>query len=201
MRFGRLDIAMKQIGLLLTALLLVSDAVNAQTHVIDVDRARAGFWIRPAWFKRIEGVFPVLEGVASWSQTNGDLRVDVHIDMRALQMNNGSHLSWAQSKDFFDVEQHPWARFHSDAISAKELHDGGAIAGEMTVRGISQRVRFTLEPATCDQPGIVCPVHASGEVSRSAFGMDARRLAIRDTVHMDISVYLVPLRVAEIEKL
>lgn len=167
-----------------------ANAAGAQTHAIDTDEASASFWIRPVWLKRIEGVFPVLEGVAEHDPESGSTRVDVRIDVRALQMNRASHVTWAQSAEFFDVERHPWIRFRSDPIPEKLLREGGGIGGQVTLRGITQPVRFVLEPAACDAPGFDCAVRATGDVRRSAFGMDARKLALGDTVHLAFSVRL-----------
>ncbi len=173
---------------------LAADMACAQTHAIDSDHASASFWIRPVWLKRIEGVFPVLEGVAEHDPQRGETRVDVRIDVRALQMSRASHVIWAQSAEFFDVDRHPWIRFRSDPIPARLLRAGGEIGGQVTLRGITQPVRFVLEPAACETPGFGCAVRATGDVRRSAFGMDARRLALGDTVHLAFSVRLVAER-------
>lgn len=163
---------------------------QTHTHTIDADQASASFWIRPVWLKRIEGVFPVLEGVAERDPQRGTTRVDVRIDVRALQMSRASYVTWAQSDEFFDVERYPWIRFQSDPIPARRLREGGEIGGQVTLRGITRPVRFVLEPAACDTPGFGCAVRATGDVRRSAFGMDARRLALGDTVHLAFSVQL-----------
>lgn len=181
---------MKPGGWLFLCLGMVADMATAQTHAIDPDQASASFWIRPAWLKRIEGVFPVLEGVVEQDRQRKSTRVDVRIDVRALQMSRASYVTWAQSPEFFDVERYPWIRFRSDAISTQQLREGGQIGGEVTLRGIVQRVQFTLAPATCDAPGIACPVRATGEVRRSMFGMNARRVALGDTVHLAFAVQL-----------
>ena len=177
---------------LLPALILQlpSPVAHAQVQMIDTTRASASFWIRPVWLKRIEGVFPVLEGTAT-RRPDGGLLVDVAIDARALQMQRASYLTWAQSAEFFDVEQYPWIRFQADPISSWRLHEGGPIAGWLQLRDARARITFDLEPAACVAPGIDCPVRASADIRRSAFGMDARRLALGDVVHLSISVYVV----------
>ena len=179
-------------------LMISGNNARAQTLVIDSTRASASFWIRPVWLKRIEGVFPVLEGTA-FHQPDGSLVVDVGIDTRALQMQRGSYLSWAQSTEFFDVEHHPWIRFRADPITPHRLREGGEISGWLELREARGRIGFDLQPASCDTPGIGCPVRASAAISRGAFGMDARRLALGDLVHLSISVYLTEASSALIE--
>lgn len=178
-------------ALLLGAGLVVEPAAPpSRVHVIDSAQASASFWIRPIWFKRIEGRFPVLEGEVESSGADGAMAVDVRIDVRALQMGRASHVSWAQSPEFFDIARHPWIRFRSEPVSPQQLHAGGEVTGELTLRGVTRAVRFELQPAACARPGFDCAVQATGEVSRSDFGMDARKHALSDTVHLDFSVRL-----------
>lgn len=184
---------------LLLGLGLVVDPAAAQprVHVIDATQASASFWIRPIWLKRIEGTFPVLEGVVEGSGENGAMTVDVRIDTRALQMGRASHVSWAQSVEFFDVARHPWIRFRSEPVLPQQLLAGGEVAGELTLRGVTRAVRFELQPASCTRPGFDCAVRATGELSRSDFGMDAKKHALSDTVHLDFSVRLLEAAAAD----
>lgn len=164
--------------------------LQAQTMVIDTNRTTASFWVRPLWFKRVGGVFPIVEGDARRDPGNGGLYVDLRIDVRALQMSGATALTWAQGPEFFDMLEYPWMRFRSLAIAAPRLREGGVVEGELTLRGRSQTVQLELAPAACADPGVECPVQVRGELSRSAFGMDARRLVLADTVHLALSVYL-----------
>lgn len=168
--------------------------LQAQQMVIDTNRTTASFWVRPLWFKRVGGVFPVVEGFARRDPGNGGLYVDLSIDVRALQMSGATALTWAQGPEFFDVERHPWIRFRSLAIAAPRLRNGGVVEGELTLCGTTRPVQLELEPAACADPGIDCPVQVRGALSRSAFGMDARRLVLADTVHLALSVYLTEPR-------
>ena len=176
-------------ALLLT---LACPDASAQTWPIDAERASASFSVRPLWLKRIEGHFPVVEGVLVRDPERDTLSVDVRIDARALQMTRGSWLTWAQSEEFFDVERHPWIRFRSLPFAAHRLREGGTIEGQATLRGVTRPIRFQLAPATCPAPGSACPLHAEGEVNRSLFGMDAHRVALGDRVRLSFSVMLDP---------
>lgn len=172
--------------------LLLSTAALAQVQswAIDGQQSKAGFWLRPAWIKRIDGTFPALEGVAEFNAVNQSVRVDVRIDVRALQMSRTGQVEWAHSPEFFDVERHPWIRFQSLPTSETVLREGGTVEGEITLRGNTRSAQFTLQPATCAKPGFECPVQASGQIRRSLFGMDAKRLALGDTVHLEFSLRL-----------
>ncbi|MCB1569183.1 MAG: YceI family protein [Xanthomonadales bacterium] len=164
--------------------------MTRQDFVIDSDRTHATFWVRPLWLKRIEGVFPVVEGVARRDTLSGALTVDLQIDTRALQMNRAQALVWAQGPEFFDTQRDPWIRFRSHTLSIERLAEGGPISGQLSLRGITRGVSLELAPSSCEHPGIDCPVEVSGELSRAAFGMDTRRLVLGDAVHLSIAVYL-----------
>ncbi|HET9048872.1 MAG TPA: YceI family protein [Chiayiivirga sp.] len=165
-------------------------SVRAQDFAIDSDRTHATFWVRPLWLKRIEGVFPVVEGAARRDRLSGALVVDLQIDTRALQMDRAQALVWAQGPEFFDTQSDPWIRFRSNTLSIERLAEGGPISGQLTLRGITRGVSLDLAPSRCERPGIDCPVEVSGELSRSSFGMDTRRLVLGDAVHLSIAVYL-----------
>ncbi len=179
------------IGLLPALLLMGAWApLPAQELVVDPAHTSASFWVRPIWLRRIGGVFPVFEGKARRNPHDASLEVELNIDVRALQMQRAAALAFAQSEDFFDSQRHPWIRFHATRIDARTLREGGVVEGMMTLREVTGRVRFTLDPGACERPAIDCAVHASAEVSRGAFGMDARRLALADTVHLEIRLRL-----------
>lgn len=174
--------------LLLPGLLLFAQAGNARTLEIDPDRSSASFWVRPIWLKRIQGTFPIVEGRVNQDAVTASVWVELRIDARALQMFRADHLSWAQGPDFFDVARHPWIHFRSEPIPEAYLRTGGEVPGQLRVRDATGWVWFQLLPAECDNPGLGCPVFGSSQISRAAFGMGARRLAIGDKVHLSISI-------------
>lgn len=173
-------------GLLLSA----SAQAQVQSWAIDAQHSKAGFWLRPAWIKRIDGRFPSLEGMVEFNAAERTVRVDVRIDVRALQMNRAVQVEWAHSPEFFDVARYPWIRFQSLPMPLHLLHEGGTVRGEVTLRGETRSVEFTVKPAACAKPGFECPVQAGGQIRRSLFGMDAKRLALGDQVHLDFSLRL-----------
>jgi polyisoprenoid-binding protein YceI len=44
--------------------------------------------------------------------------------------------------------------------------------------------------AGCKQPGVTCPIHAAGTISRNAFGMTRYRLVVGDDVDIAVDVRL-----------
>lgn len=156
---------------------------------IDTAHSFAGFSVRAAWVKRIDGRFAHIEGVVR-PQVDQAWLLEVRVASGSVLMGRESHEDWARSADFFDTARHPWIEFRAAGLSKTLLHEGGEIEGVLTLRGISRPVRFELVPAECARPGVECPVQARGEVDRSQFGMTARRVFVSDKVKLSFDIRL-----------
>lgn len=171
---------------------LVAAPLRAEALRIDSAQSHATFALRALWVKKIDGDFGRVEGVITREPAAGRFEVDVRIDAHSVRMPRADHAAWARSGDFFDAARHPWIRFRAEAQSERSLREGGALRGELTLRGITRTVEFQLVPSDCPRPGIDCAVRARGEVQRSAFGMDARRFVLGDRVRLDFAIRLHP---------
>lgn len=178
-------------GFLALALCPEPRAARAEAPGLRIDTAHsiAGFSVRAAWVKRIDGRFAHIEGVVRQEADQAWL-LEVRVASGSVLMGRESHEDWARSADFFDTVRHPWIEFRAAGLSKTVLRAGGAIEGVLTLRGISRPVRFELLPAECVRPGIECPVQARGEVDRSQFGMTARRMFVSDKVKLSFDIRL-----------
>jgi len=172
----------------LAALVLLAPAARGETLLIDSAASRASFAVRVLLVKRIDGRFDRVEGVIERDRAAGRFDVDVRLSAGSLAMAKPGHAAWARSADFFDTANHPWIHFRADGLPERLLEDGGDIDGELTLRGVTRPVRFTLIASECPRPGIDCAVRAEGAVQRSEFGMDARRLVLADRVQLDFAI-------------
>lgn len=178
--------------LLGTLLCLVSVSAQAEALLIDKSRSHAGFELRALWVKKIDGSFTGVEGTVTRDPASGRVGVDVRIDAGSVTMDRASYADWARSDDFFAATAHPWIQFRAENIPERLLREGGESEGLLTLRGITRPVQLVIEAANCPRPGLDCPVRASGEVKRSEFGMDARRVVLGDKVELQFSVRLLP---------
>jgi len=158
---------------------------------IDTAHSFAGFSVRAAWVKRIDGRFAHIEGVVR-PDAQERYVLEVRVASGSVLMGRESHEAWARSADFFDTDRHPWIEFRAAGLGSELLRAGGAIEGVLTLRGISRPVSFELLPADCAKPGLDCPVQARGEVDRSEFGMTARRVFVSDRVKLSFDIRLHP---------
>lgn len=177
---------------LLAAPLLASPLpASAQGPGLRIDTAQslAGFSVRAAWVKRIDGRFAHIEGVVR-PEAPDRYVLEVRVASGSVLMGRESHEAWARSEDFFDTGRYPWIKFRAAGLAESLLHEGGPIEGVLTLRGISRPVRFELLAAECSEPGRGCPVQARGEVDRSDFGMTARKVLVSDRVKLSFDIRL-----------
>jgi polyisoprenoid-binding protein YceI len=157
---------------------------------IDTARSLATFSVRAVWIKRIEGRFAHIEGSIRPELAPDRYALRVRVASGSVLMAREGYEEWARSPDFFDTAQHPWIEFEARDLPGELLRAGGEIEGLLTLRGEQRPVRFELLPSDCAQAGFECPVQARGEVERSDFGMDARRLFVGDKVRLNFDIRL-----------
>jgi polyisoprenoid-binding protein YceI len=180
-------------GLCLAGLMaLAMPAKSVEREPFDPARSTAGITVDLRVAGEVDGRFGRIEGELEPAE-GGLWRVQVRVDARELVLDGPGWMQRStRSPRFLDVERHPRIIFVSLPFKRALLHDGGALAGDLDLRGRQKRVAFRLEPAACDQPGRDCPIRVRGSVSRREFGMTAQRLWLRDEVGFDFGVRLQP---------
>jgi polyisoprenoid-binding protein YceI len=95
--------------------------------------------------------------------------VEVEIDATSVFSDDDKLTGHLKTKDFFDVENHPKAKFVSTEI--KKGGEGGAshtVTGNLTLRGETKSVTF---PATITTEGDSAKVKAEFSINRKDFGL------------------------------
>ncbi len=140
----------------------------------------------------VPGSFGAIDGELVATR-EGLWRVEVTVDARALRLDGPQWMErTTRSPRFLAVDAYPRIAFSSRPFARELLHVGGALAGELVLRGVRREVSFMLAPATCATPGYGCEIRVRGDVDRRAFGMTAQRLLLRDTVGFEFHVRLRP---------
>jgi polyisoprenoid-binding protein YceI len=166
----------------------VGETLDPNWQQIDPAESSAGFVVKVAWVRNLPGRFDYLEGVIIRQPEQQTLSVDIRLAAQSLWMPNPDHAVWAHSEEFFDSQRHPWIRFHAQNVSEALLTKGGTLTGELSLRGRTRAVDFEVEPAACGRPGVDCPVRANGDLQRSEFGMQARRVVVSDKVRLQLAI-------------
>ena len=159
---------------------------------IDPALTQVQFGLRLVLVRKLSGSFPIVEGEVWLDRAAGTADVDVRIDAREVRMERAAHAEWARSPEFFDSLNHPWIQFRAEDVPLAAFRDGGRMQGEVTLRGITAPVELQLQPSACTEPGRGCPVRASGDIERSAFGMTARRFVLGDNVRLEFEIRVAP---------
>ena len=180
-------------GCLLATMAMALHAWAADTppdEILRFDSARstADFSVKVLWMIPVDGQFGEVRGEVAIDRFRSQARVTAHIDAGGVTMRRTSNENWVKSEEFFDVANHPRIHFRSEAFPLSRLRSGGELPGILSMRGIEQPVLFSIAHSTCARPAIDCPVEASGEVKRSAFGMRTRRATLSDKVELGFSV-------------
>lgn len=178
-------------GLVAASVSIATAASQPELETLQIDSARshAGFSLRAMFLVSVQGTFGKVSGSVHLDRKRDLGWVDAHIDAHAVEMSSRDRDDWARSPEFFDSENYPDIRFHSDPITRSMLRDGGELRGRLKLRGIERDIVLAVLPADCDQPGRDCPMHAQGSISRSEFGMRSKRAVLGDRVVLDLWVF------------
>ena len=133
-------------NILLFLLFMTATSINAQTVMWtdDPEHTRIGFEVKHAGLSFVSGYFSDFD--ITVRQDNGDCtNTDIRVEVRTASVSTGvearnKHL---RSSDFFDVERFPIMVFKSTGMKRMNA-DRGEIYGELTLHGITQKVRFDV---------------------------------------------------------
>ena len=175
---------------LLAALMLAAPVTRAMEYRINSARSDAEFGVRLLWLQTISGRFTQIAGEVKLDD-RGLATVDARITASSIRMTSDRLRRWVMAPDFFDAVQYPTIRFLSQPITFSMLTTGGVLQGQLTLRGVTQPMRFELLPAHCTPSEFqTCLIEARGSLSRSAFGMAVHRTALSDQVQLGLVIAL-----------
>jgi polyisoprenoid-binding protein YceI len=167
--------------------------IEHDTLTLDSIRSHADFEVKVLWLIGLHGDFGQVQGTLVIDRFRGQASVDARINASDVRMRSHNYETWARSAEFFDAQHYPQIHFVSESFPLVRLIKGGHIDGNLTLRGIRHRARFTLAEAACPDPlGGACPVQADGAIRRSDFGMHSRRGTLADKVELHLSIYVKP---------
>lgn len=159
-----------------------------QTGVLDTVHSHFVFELRTRWGQPIQGVFPRHAGeVVALPDGRHEVRVRLVAGDVVVEASE-RYTRFARGERFLDAARHPWLEFRSEPYATGLLAGGGALPGTLTLRGVSRREVFRLEPGACARPAWDCDVVAHATVRRSDYGLQSWRWALRDDVRFHLRV-------------
>lgn len=130
---------------------------------------------RTGHFQKLSGVAVIAEGQLS--------AISVDIDTRSLTTDIDKLTNHLKSPDFFNVNEHPKARFVSRSIESTP-EGKTLIKGELTLLGKTKAVSFPATVST--REGLT--LTAEFPIDRTEFGMDYAVDKVEKTVQMKVTV-------------
>jgi polyisoprenoid-binding protein YceI len=169
-----------------------SQASAVRGSAFDQATSRFGFELRTRWGVKLEGRFPRHESSIE-HLADGRQRVQLRMLTRHVEIEGSErYTEWTRGEKFFEADRYPAVSFVSEPYDTSLLKNGGALAGELTIRGITRPKTLTVQPSTCEHPAHDCDVVATGAVRRSDYDMDAWALAVSDRVVFVLRARLLP---------
>ncbi|NUR21965.1 YceI family protein [Frateuria sp.] len=162
-----------------------SHAVPSQRWRIESPPSHVDFGVRLLWLHTIRGRFEQLAGAIE-PRADGRVVVDASVAVDSLAMPSQRLRRWVLAGEFFDAARYPTLRFVSAPVARAVLDDGGALDGQLTLRGVTRPVRLELLPARCTADA--CTIEAHGQLRRSEFGMTDHHAVLSDRVELTLSI-------------
>lgn len=160
---------------------------------IDTRRSHAEFSVRLLWIHTINGRFDHLTGHVQ-RDDKGMASVEATIAVDSVVMSSDRARRSVMAPDFFDAARYPTIHFLSRPVPWNRLATGGALDGQLSMRGVDVPIRFELQPTLCADPMMRrCLIEARGTVSRRALGMTRRSAALSDQVQLGLLIALEPV--------
>ena len=171
---------------LLVCALAAATSVGVHAAGIDPQHTRIGFTLKTRWGQVLQGRFPRFSGDI---ETLDDSRYRVRLRMASKEVEIVGHPNYTgmtRSRGFFEADRFPEVVFVSEPYASPLLTNGGKLTGQLTIRDVTRRETFTIEPSACERPARDCDVVATGSVRRTDYGVDRWVLAVSDTVRFTL---------------
>lgn len=177
---------------LLASLALTAPTARSANYRIAVDRSYADFAVRLLWLHTINGRFMHVAGQLR-IDPHGLATVDARIAVNSVVTDSARFRRWMLAPEFFDAAHYRTIHFVSAPVAPSVLRSGGALDGQLSMRGVTRPIRFELMPSTCAAIAANdCVIEAHGTLARGEFGMNSHRTALSDQVQLDLRIALRP---------
>lgn len=145
------------------------------TWNIDPAHTIAEFKVKHMMIANVKGHFSKVSGVLTLDESKlANSHVEATIEAASIETREDQRDAHLKSADFLDVENFPTLNFKSTSINL--VRDGElAVEGDMTIRGVTRKVRFAVEgptpPAKDPWGNTRVAVSATTKINRKDFGL------------------------------
>jgi polyisoprenoid-binding protein YceI len=154
---------------------LATPQTATTTWNIDPVHSVAEFKVKHMMISNVKGQFPKVSGSLTLDESNpANSRVEASIEAASIETRDAQRDAHLKSPDFLHVEKFPTLSFKSTKVS--QVQDGElAIEGDLTIRGVTRKVVFTVEgptlPAKDPWGNTRVAASATTKINRKDFGL------------------------------
>lgn len=118
------------------------------TWNIDPAHSVAEFKVRHMMVSNVKGHFSGISGKLTLDENDiTQSSIEATINAASINTNEAQRDTHLKSADFFDVEKFPTLSFKSSRV-ARKGDDELEVEGDLTIHGVTRKVRFTVEGPT-----------------------------------------------------
>ena len=171
-------------------------AAWSETYVFDPAHSSIGFAIRHLGVGITKGVFDDYKGAIEYDPADPEnIKVNITIQAASINTRQEQRDEHLRNEDFFHVEKFPSITFTS--IGVRRIGDKYWIAGDLTIKGKTQRVSIPTDiqgPVISPFGGKVIGLSALFEINRQDYGiswnkkLDQGGFVIDDIVQAEVFI-------------
>lgn len=164
--------------------------VGAGTYKVDGHHTQVVWSVNHMGFSILYGMFGEMTGSLTLDPANPSAaKVTINIPMSGMTTTSPTFTKHLQSKDFFEVDKHPTAKFVSTSVTVDGQN--AKIAGDLTMHGVTKPVTLDakLTGAGTNPMSKTATVgfSATTTIKRSDFGLGYAAPAVGDEVKLKIT--------------
>lgn len=154
---------------------MTTTVATATAWKIDPVHTTAEFKVKHMMITNVTGQFTAVNG-SVWIDEDDVTQsyVEATIDAGSINTRHADRDAHLKSADFFAVEQFPTLRFVSTRVT-RQGPDKLAVEGDLTIRGVTRKVRFEVEgptePNTDPWGNTRVGLSATTKINRKDFGL------------------------------
>ena len=140
---------------------------------IDPAHSTVGFSVRHLMVSKVRGRFGAFTGTITIADNALESGLDASVEMTSVDTGDAGRDGDLRGADFLDVETFPTVTFASTSLKA--VGGNYALAGNLTIKGVTKPVTFALEfdgVATDPWGNIKAGFSATAEINRKDWGTE-----------------------------
>ncbi len=154
---------------------LATPQIATTTWNLDPVHSVAEFKVKHMMISNVKGQFTGVKGVLALEESDlTNSHVEASIEAASINTRDAQRDAHLKSADFFDVERLPTLSFKSTRIT-RAGHGELALAGDLTIRGVTRNVVFAVEgptpPAKDPWGNTRLGLAATTRINRKDFGL------------------------------